>query len=158
MFNFRESFIFGNSVKDKFATFIGHDLPTSINDRVILPFCDGLIFIKNYGTCENITVTKIYSIYRYRNTVNFMSDKLVPCYRLIGRSRGGNQTTCQTHTFSGPLRIVLKFLLKLLRNRCARTFTPERLQLQPSVSWQVNKKNSPACSTSNLHRKQKGCV
>ena len=25
---------------------LGHDLPTSLNDRVILTFCDGLIFTK----------------------------------------------------------------------------------------------------------------
>ena len=31
---------------------------------------------------------------------------------------------------TGPLRIELKFLLKFLRSCCARTFTPERLQLQ----------------------------
>ena len=30
----------------------------------------------------------------------------------------------------GPLRIKLKFLLKFLRNSCARTFTPERLHLE----------------------------
>ena len=59
------------------------------------------------------------------------------------------------HNTSGPLRIELKSLLKLLRNKCARTFTPERLQLQPLVGWQVNKKNSAVCSTSNIHRKQK---
>ena len=55
------------------------------------------------------------------------------------------------------LRIEIKSLLKLLRNRCARTFTPERLQLQPLVGWHVNKKNSPVCSTSILHPRQKGC-
>ena len=59
---------------------------------------------------------------------------------------------------NGPLRIDLKFLLKLLRNRCERTFTPERLQLQPLVGWQVNKKNSPVCSTSNFHRKHRGPI
>ena len=55
---------------------------------------------------------------------------------------------------NGPLLIELKFLLKLLRNRCARTFTLERLQLQPLVGWQINKNNSPVCFTSNLHHKQ----
>ena len=39
--------------------------------------------------------------------------------------------------------------LNLLRNRGARTFTPQRLQLQPLVGWQVN---STGCSISNLHR------
>ena len=55
---------------------------------------------------------------------------------------------------TGALRFELKFLLKSLRNRCARWFTPERLQLQPLAGWQVNKKNSPVCYTSNLRRKQ----
>ena len=31
----------------------------------------------------------------------------------------------------GPLRIQLKLLLKFLRNRCVRKFTPKQLQLQP---------------------------
>ena len=54
----------------------------------------------------------------------------------------------------GALRIELKFLL---RNRCARTFTSERLKLELLVGWQVNKNNSPVCSTSILRRRQKGC-
>ena len=56
----------------------------------------------------------------------------------------------------GPLRIELKFLLYFLRNRCAPTFTPERLQLELLVGWQVHKTNSPVSSTSILHRRQKG--
>ena len=56
-----------------------------------------------------------------------------------------------------PTSIELKFKLKSLRNRCARAFTPERLQLELLVGWQVNKKKGPECSTSILHRRQKGC-
>ena len=41
--------------------------------------------------------------------------------------------------------------------RCASTFTPERLKLELLVGWQVNKNNSPVCSTSILHRRQMGC-
>ena len=55
----------------------------------------------------------------------------------------------------GALRIELKLLLKFLRNRCTRTFTPERLKLELLVGWQVNKNDSPVCSTLILHRKQK---
>ena len=55
----------------------------------------------------------------------------------------------------GVLRIELKFLLGLLRNRCARTFTPERLKLEHLVGWQVNKNNSPVNSTSIPRRRQK---
>ena len=36
-----------------------------------------------------------------------------------------------------------------------RTLTPERLQLELSVGWQVNKNNSPVCSISILYRRQK---
>ena len=57
----------------------------------------------------------------------------------------------------GTLRIELKFLLYFLRNRCTRTFTPKRLKLELLVGWQVNKNNSHICSTSILHRRQKGC-
>ena len=57
----------------------------------------------------------------------------------------------------GVLRIKLKFLLYFLRNRCARTLTPERLKLELLVGWQVNKNNSPVSSTSILRRRQKGC-
>ena len=34
--------------------------------------------------------------------------------------------------------------------------TPERLKLKLLVGWQVNENNSPVCSTSILHRRQKG--
>ena len=44
----------------------------------------------------------------------------------------------------GALRIELKFLLYFLRNRCTRTFTPERLKLELLVGWLVNKNNSPS--------------
>ena len=57
----------------------------------------------------------------------------------------------------GSLRIELKFLLTFLRNRCARTFTSERLQFELLVGWQVNKKNSNVSSSSSVHRRQKGC-
>ena len=40
------------------------------------------------------------------------------------------QYFCQGYKDTGPLRIELKFLLKLLRNRCVRTFASERLQLE----------------------------
>ena len=48
--NFGENFIFMNSNKrhiwDVNNLQLGHDLPTSVNDRVILPFCEGFIFTK----------------------------------------------------------------------------------------------------------------
>ena len=48
--NFRENFIFTNSVKrhicDAKNSRLGHDLPVSVNDRVISPFLEDLIFTK----------------------------------------------------------------------------------------------------------------
>ena len=48
--NFPENFIFANSAKRHIChvenSRIGHDLPTSVNDRVISAFCEGLIFTK----------------------------------------------------------------------------------------------------------------
>ena len=48
--NFRENFIFANSIKrhisDVQNSRLRQDLPISINDRVILPFREGFIFTK----------------------------------------------------------------------------------------------------------------
>ena len=48
--NFQESFIFANSIqrhiRDVRNWQIGHDIPISVNDRVILPFREGLNFTK----------------------------------------------------------------------------------------------------------------
>ena len=48
--NFRENFIFGNSVKthtcDVKTSQQGCDLPISVNERVISPICEGFIFTK----------------------------------------------------------------------------------------------------------------
>ena len=48
--NFGENFILANSVKrhscDIKNSQLGHDLSTSVNDRVILPFREGFIFAK----------------------------------------------------------------------------------------------------------------
>ena len=48
--NFRENFIFANSIKrhisDVKNSRLRQDLPISINDRVILPFREGFIFTK----------------------------------------------------------------------------------------------------------------
>ena len=48
--NFRENFILANSVKrhicDVKNSLLRHDLPPSINDRVISPFRDSFIFTK----------------------------------------------------------------------------------------------------------------
>ena len=45
---FRENFIFANSVKGHIVTVrnsrLRHDLPISVNDRVILPFREDFIF------------------------------------------------------------------------------------------------------------------
>ena len=45
-----------------------------------------------------------------------------------------------------------------VRHGCARPFTPERLKLGLLVGWQVNKNNSPVCSTSILRRRQKNVI
>ena len=48
--NFHENFIFANSVKIHICNInnlrLGQDLPISVNDRVIWPFCEDLIFTK----------------------------------------------------------------------------------------------------------------
>ena len=48
--NFREVFIFANCInrhiRDVKNSQLRHDLPISINDRVILPFCEGFLFAK----------------------------------------------------------------------------------------------------------------
>ena len=48
--NFRENFIFANSIKrhicDLRNSRLGHDIPISVNDRVILPFREGFNFTK----------------------------------------------------------------------------------------------------------------
>ena len=46
--NFRENFIFANSIKKhiKKNSRLRQDLPISINDRVMLPFREGFIFTK----------------------------------------------------------------------------------------------------------------
>ena len=48
--NFRENFIFANSVKrhicDVKKSQLGHDLPTSVNDRAISLIREGFIFTK----------------------------------------------------------------------------------------------------------------
>ena len=63
--NFRENFIFTNSVKRHIChvknSRQGHDLHTTVNDRVILPFCKGT-FSRNFAYvkfCENKTLPKI---------------------------------------------------------------------------------------------------
>ena len=71
----------------------------------------------------------------------------------VARS-GFNQIVVYLDYDLGVLRIELKFLLLFLRNRCARTFTPERLKLELLVGWQVNKNNSPVSSTSILRLRQ----
>ena len=49
--NFRDIFIFANGIKTHICHFKNHDKgydgsPTSVNDRVIPPFCEGFIFPK----------------------------------------------------------------------------------------------------------------
>ena len=54
--NFRENFIFVNSIKRHICDIknsrLGHDLPISVNDRMISPFWEGYI-------CENKTLVEI---------------------------------------------------------------------------------------------------
>ena len=61
--NFRENFIFANSVKrhncDVKNSRLGHDLPTSVNDRVILSFREGYILTKLRKFHESKTLAKI---------------------------------------------------------------------------------------------------
>ena len=60
--NFRDNFIFANSVKGHICDFqnsrLSHDLPISVQDRVILPFNEGFIFVKTSQFCENKTLAK----------------------------------------------------------------------------------------------------
>ena len=61
--NFRENFIFANSVKrhicDAKNLRLGHDLPISVNDRVISPFREDFIFTKLAKFRKNKTLAKI---------------------------------------------------------------------------------------------------
>ena len=61
--NLHENFIFSNSVKRHIChvknLLLGHDLPISVNDRVISPFCDDFIFTKLRKFRENKTLLKI---------------------------------------------------------------------------------------------------
>ena len=69
--NFHENFIFANSIKihicDVRNSRLVHDISVSVNDRVILPFCEGFNFTKlricevsqKYVPRENF---RIYSI------------------------------------------------------------------------------------------------
>ena len=63
--NFRKNFIFANSIKRHITDFknsrLRQDLPISINDRVILPFREGL-FSRNFAYAkfrENKVLAKI---------------------------------------------------------------------------------------------------
>ena len=76
--NFRENFIFVNSTKRHIChiknSWPGHDLPAPVNDRVILPFCEGFIFPKlckcDAKFCENKTLRKYpYLQYHIRHIV-----------------------------------------------------------------------------------------
>ena len=66
--NFRENFIFPNSIKihisDERNSRLRQDLPISINDRVILPFREGFIFTK-LRIRENKVLPKISEFTAY---------------------------------------------------------------------------------------------
>ena len=61
--NFRKNFIFANSVLRHICEIkilrLGHDLPRSVNDRVITSFSECFIFTK---LCENKTIAKISKV------------------------------------------------------------------------------------------------
>ena len=71
--NFRENFIFVNSIKrpicDVRKSRLGHDICISVNDRVILPFHEGFHFTK---LRINKTLAKIseFTVYGERNISN----------------------------------------------------------------------------------------
>ena len=69
--NFPENIIFANSIKRYIYNVknlrLGLDLHISVNDRVILQFCEGFIFMK-LGICEvmqNKTLPKISNLHYY---------------------------------------------------------------------------------------------
>ena len=67
---FRENFIYVNNIKRPIFHIknlrLGYNLPTSVNDRVILPFCEGFIFMV-VKFRENIILVKIseFTVYFY---------------------------------------------------------------------------------------------
>ena len=71
--NGRDNFIFGNSIKRHICDIknwgLGHDLPISVNGRVVAPFCESFIFTK-LRTCENKTLTKIFELQYSHMRVN----------------------------------------------------------------------------------------
>ena len=66
--NFRENFIFANSIKGYICQVkilqLRHDLPISVNDRMILPFHEGFIFVK---LCIMRSFTKIKHSQKFPN-------------------------------------------------------------------------------------------
>ena len=76
--NFRENFIFANGVKRHICDVKNsrqrHDLPISVNDRVILPFHEGFIFTKfrekKTRIYENRTLAKISEFTVYERMIN----------------------------------------------------------------------------------------
>ena len=61
--NFRENFIFKNSVNRHISHFknlrLGNDLPTSVNDRVIAPFCQGFFISKVLHNLNPLDISKL---------------------------------------------------------------------------------------------------
>ena len=58
--NFRENFIFANSVKRHICDIknsqLGYDIPISVKDRVISPFCEGFIFSCNLAYAKFLEI------------------------------------------------------------------------------------------------------
>ena len=78
--NFHENFIFANSIKIYISqaknSRLGHDLLTSVNDRVISPFPEGFIFskLRTREVSKKIKPSRKFQIYSDKNY--FLSNPL----------------------------------------------------------------------------------
>ena len=113
--NFRENFIFTKSVKRPICDVrsrSGHDLPISVNERVISPIREGLIFMKlrisevsrKFNSCEN------FRIYSYHvdlvHTLNGRNERIIGFFSffcllwwhtLCAPHSGTNDNICYLH-------------------------------------------------------------
>ena len=82
--NFRENFNFANIVKRHICnvknSLLGHDLPTLVHDRVILPFREGFIFTK-LRICEVSRKIKLVKISEF--TVLAIQESFCRCLIIL---------------------------------------------------------------------------
>ena len=90
--NFRENFIFANCIKrhisDVKNSQLRQDIPISINDRVILPICEGFIFTAKFR--ENKVLAKISEF--TVTTEKRLQNTVIGCICVFFMHMGGTDT------------------------------------------------------------------